>query len=372
MSKFLTIGIAVYNIKEAFLKSCLKSVLLNCGENIEILTVDDCSDAYCSEICRKYSESDRRVKYIRNERNMGISAVRNRIIDMASGRWLVFVDGDDMLSHNICEMLSKPEAEEYDVIIFNNKTVSEEDSEPETPQQNTGKPSFAGLSAEEVLDIAEAAIVRRSVRKCCMDGFRLNPGSVWAQAYRTEFLKIGGFRFDESLKIAEDSVFNANVFLKEPKTAVCNQIGYYYRVNHNSQTTRYNENSKDVTDAYLKAAEKLINEQFGGRGEVMDEFLMYRCTRAVADNFERNIFHKDNPRTYKERKREFCELIETEPYRTAISCVKTSELKENRLRLNIMLAKRRMFGLLDIFYGNKVLFKLYGGLSNRINKLKRG
>ena len=100
MDKLLTIGVAVYNIKEEYLRGCIKSVTMNRGENIEILIIDDCSDESCSEICRKCCEGDSRITYIKNERNMGISAVRNMIIDMASGEWVAFVDGDDLLSPN--------------------------------------------------------------------------------------------------------------------------------------------------------------------------------------------------------------------------------------------------------------------------------
>ena len=47
MDKLLTIGVAVYNIKEEYLRGCIKSVTMNRGENIEILIVDDCSDESC-------------------------------------------------------------------------------------------------------------------------------------------------------------------------------------------------------------------------------------------------------------------------------------------------------------------------------------
>lgn len=369
MNKFLTIGIAVYNIKEEYLRRCIESVISNRLSELEIIIVDDCSEESCSRVCREYRDSDDRIVYIRNIGNKGISDVRNTIIDRARGEWVFFADGDDMVAPCIGETLRG--VSEYDLIIFNNKCFSDSESDSVGIWNDTTEPSIISLNSEEIYDMAIASIARRDVVKCEIDGFKINPGSVWATAYRTGFLKDGGFRFNKSLKTAEDSVFNASVLLKEPRAALCTEIIYYYRINPGSVTNRYDENLKSVTDTYLRVIAEFIKNNFNESNAVMNEFLEYRCTRAVVDNFERNIFHRDNPKPRKERKAEFYSLLESEPYKTAVSSADVRALKENKTRLSVRLAQMRMFGTLELFYRHEVLFKIYGGLSHRLNRLKK-
>ena len=93
---FVTMGIAAYNVREDFLRSCIESVIKNSDECTQIIIVDDCSNESTAKICRGYNESDSRILYIRHEENKGIGAVRNTIIKNASGKHLLFIDGDDM------------------------------------------------------------------------------------------------------------------------------------------------------------------------------------------------------------------------------------------------------------------------------------
>ncbi len=368
MNKLLTIGIAVYNIKEEYLRSCLKSAAQSFGDNIEIMVIDDCSREYCAEICREYC-TDSRIVYIRNERNMGISTVRNMMIERASGEWLMFVDGDDMLSQELAKVTDILQDCGRDLIIFNNRTISGEALWPISEPQNAQEP-LIDLNDDQLRDIASAALTRRDVKGVYPDGFRLNPALVTVRAYRTEFLRNAGLRFDGSLKIAEDSLFSASVLLARPRAAICRTVMYYYRLNQYSVMHRYNENSKAVTDAYIKAAYDFIVKNMSNDREVNEDFIKYRCVYAMRDNFELNIFHRDNPKSYRNRKKDFSELLRSEPYRTAIESVNHREYSVYAVRLIVGLAQKKRFFMLDMCYRHDILFKLYGGIMHRINDLK--
>ena len=370
MNKLLTIGIAVYNIKEEYLRSCLKSVTVNRSDNIEILLVDDCSETHCAEICRNAAADDSRIVYIRNELNTGISAVRNMIIARATGEWLMFVDGDDMLSPNFDETIEVLNDCGRDLIIFNNKTIFESELEIETECQNITAP-LIDLKKDEIFDIAIAALVRRDVRKFRKEGFRLNPGSAIARAYKIEFLKNGKFCFDGSLKMAEDSLFSTAVLLGKPKAAICPAVMYYYRLNQYSVTHRYDEKSKTITDAYLKSLSEFVEEKLKNNREVADEFKRYRCVYAIIDNFELNIFHKDNPKNYHQRKMDFLNLLNSTPYHAAVESANPKTYSVHIVRLIIGLTKKRWFFMLNVCYKHNILFRLYGGTARRINDLKR-
>ena len=93
----------MYNA-EKYIVGTIESVLKQSYENWEMIIVDDCSTDGCSEIAKSYSENDNRIKYIRTEKNSGVSNARNVALKMANGAFIAFLDSDDIWD---CEKLEK-------------------------------------------------------------------------------------------------------------------------------------------------------------------------------------------------------------------------------------------------------------------------
>lgn len=74
----------------------IESVQAQTYTNWEMIIVDDCSTDGCSEIVKKYSENDPRIIYCRHNCNCGIAKSRNDALQMASGRFIAFLDSDDL------------------------------------------------------------------------------------------------------------------------------------------------------------------------------------------------------------------------------------------------------------------------------------
>lgn len=351
---FVTIGIAVYNVREDFLRSCIESVIKNSDDRTQIIIVDDCSNESTAKICRGYNESDSRILYIRHEVNKGIGAVRNTIIKNASGKHLLFIDGDDMLEYNFADCVTYEQCEKYDMIFFAAPTNSE-------------ALRLKELSEAAVSDMLASAVTRRETQSDELKGFAIHPGSVCSVMYRTDFLRKNGCRFKTELKIAEDSMFNASAYLAHPKIAIYPKRIYYYRNNPQSVTRRYDKNAKALTDCCLNVIEAFIAEN---NVPIREPFIKYRCTSAVIDNFKRDIFHRDNPKSRRERKKNFLHLINSEPYKTALSEAIPSDFVNHKMRLTVIFAKKRRFAALDFCFRHKLVFRLYGGAISRIKKIK--
>lgn len=99
----ISIVVPVYNVKK-YLDNCLESIVEQSYKNIEIILVDDGSNDGSSEICDQWAQKDKRIKVI-HKSNGGLSHARNVGIEHAQGKYLMFVDSDDIISKKICEIL---------------------------------------------------------------------------------------------------------------------------------------------------------------------------------------------------------------------------------------------------------------------------
>lgn len=79
-----------------FIKETIRSVQAQTYQNWEMIISDDCSTDNTREIIAPYLDSDKRIKYICNEKNSGAAITRNNALKLAQGRWIAFLDSDDL------------------------------------------------------------------------------------------------------------------------------------------------------------------------------------------------------------------------------------------------------------------------------------
>ncbi len=85
----------IYNTNPQHLRECVESILNQTFKDFEFLIVNDSPDnTEIERIVKSYK--DKRIKYIRNEVNMGISAVRNKLLELSTGEYLAIFDHDDI------------------------------------------------------------------------------------------------------------------------------------------------------------------------------------------------------------------------------------------------------------------------------------
>ncbi len=81
---------------ERFIEETLNSVINQTYTNWELLIIDDCSTDKSVEIIKAFIEKDERIKLLVNEQNSGAAASRNRALREAKGKWIAFLDSDDL------------------------------------------------------------------------------------------------------------------------------------------------------------------------------------------------------------------------------------------------------------------------------------
>lgn len=95
IDNFVSIITPVYNAED-FIKGTIESVVNQTFRNWEMLLIDDCSTDSSAEIIKEMAEEDSRIKYIKLEKNSGAAVTRNRGLEMAQGRYIAFLDSDDI------------------------------------------------------------------------------------------------------------------------------------------------------------------------------------------------------------------------------------------------------------------------------------
>lgn len=111
----ISIIVPIYNI-EAYIEKCIRSILNQTYSDFELLLINDGSTDSSYEICKKLEKQDLRIKVF-TQKNSGVSATRNRGLELASGDYITFVDGDDWIAPHYLETLLNNMKEDTDLVI---------------------------------------------------------------------------------------------------------------------------------------------------------------------------------------------------------------------------------------------------------------
>ena len=101
----ISVIVPIYNV-ENYVTKCVDSILNQTFRDIEIILVDDGSTDNSGKICDEYLTKDDRVKVI-HKKNGGLSDARNAGLDICTGEYIGFVDGDDYIDEDMYELLYK-------------------------------------------------------------------------------------------------------------------------------------------------------------------------------------------------------------------------------------------------------------------------
>lgn len=130
---YVSIIVPVYNV-EAYICTCLDSILNWIFIDWEAILIDDGSEDRSGDICDEYAVRDTRFKVI-HQTNAGVSAARNAGIDKASGEWLMFIDADDWIDGDpLAEVLQHTDLSDAQSVLFGMRVECGEHSYNVLPQ----------------------------------------------------------------------------------------------------------------------------------------------------------------------------------------------------------------------------------------------
>ena len=128
----ISVVVPVYNV-ETYLVECLDSIQNQTYTDFEVILVNDGSTDGSQAICERYCQADKRFRLM-NQTNQGLSAARNKGVEISTGEYIVFVDSDDVIKINYLEKLMQYMTEDVDIVecIFTVKKMEFLDENIET------------------------------------------------------------------------------------------------------------------------------------------------------------------------------------------------------------------------------------------------
>lgn len=127
MADLVSIIMPSYNTAN-FIAQTLDCVLAQTYTNWELVIVDDCSTDDTDAVVARYQ--DQRIRYLKNEKNSGAAVSRNRALREAKGRWIAFLDSDDLWTPDKLEKQIRFMTENHCVFSYTNYLEIDEDAKP--------------------------------------------------------------------------------------------------------------------------------------------------------------------------------------------------------------------------------------------------
>ena len=239
-----SIAVAVYNVAE-YLRFCVDGICKQLADDVELLLIDDGSTDCSGKICDEYAHKDDRIRVI-HQTNLGLSVVRNVSIQQAKGKWIVFVDGDDVLTDDALLIMRNYADQEDELIVFESRRFTDEF----LPHPMSASGEERCLSQEEIKDY----------RLGVLDGKRQNRlphtlyrPSVWGKMWNLSYLQNSGIWFQRELKSAQDVQYCFAITREMKRIRIVDRCVYGYRINPDSITLRFSEDAADYFSLMLNS-----------------------------------------------------------------------------------------------------------------------
>lgn len=236
----VSIGIPVYNA-EKYVERCARSIFEQTYKDLEIIFVSDCSPDRSVEIINEtlldYPERLNQVKFIRHDKNRGVSVTRNTVIEHSTGDFLSFVDADDYLLPNATELLVNKQIETNADLVSGTMCWYNEKS-----KHDYKTPNYSS-SDEMLLDLFD---------------LKIYPG-VCARIFRRSILKDNLVRFIPGLRIGEDWQFLTNYVRYIQSVRAIDEVIYIYDFS-NTNSASHTETDTRMYNQWCMNAVSLMQD----------------------------------------------------------------------------------------------------------------
>ncbi len=206
MPPIISIIVPVYN-QENLIKRCLDSIFSQNITNFEVILVDDASTDLTSQVCYDYAKKEKHLQVYTNSTNKGQGFSRNFALTKAKGKYIAFIDSDDIYEKGILQQAVTSLESMFDVDIFHFNSEEKSTTNEHISWKKVPKSTQSGIE---------------TFQQFCTG--KLPSYVVWDKVYRKKFLEKFSVTFPEYLW--EDALFLLKAYYNANKIYFSGEHGY--------------------------------------------------------------------------------------------------------------------------------------------------
>jgi glycosyltransferase involved in cell wall biosynthesis len=299
-----SVVVPIYGVGK-YLNKCVDSLINQTYRNIEIILVDDGAKDNSPEICDYYGSVDQRVKII-HKKNGGLVSARKAGAEIASGEYILCVDGDDWVSIEYIEHFDAVISQyKPDMVCCGYIQTNEITEETHTFDLDGGYYDHNKMKC----DIYPISIESEQGK--------IFPPQLWAKAFKKNIYLPEQLAANDSIKIGEDGAVVKPILTKATSMFILDECLYHYRVNNESMTK--NKSAYDWNGPRYIC--KHLRERIDLRSFDFEEQIIRRTARdiytVVFSQFNKGEKYRDIRKTIKEQLgvSEYKEILEKCKYK---------------------------------------------------------
>jgi glycosyltransferase involved in cell wall biosynthesis len=248
----VSITISTYNVDEFIVRS-MDSIVGQSFKDVEIICIDDGSKDSTPEILKEYASKDSRITLILKTKNEGLAVSRNKALQLACGKYITFLDGDDLYDIDLVKKAYElAEEESSDMVIWDYNT-------------------FYQLSDLEKIDKNQSDL--ETLDKTNRISLLQRPAFTWVKLLRTDKIKQLGIHFPEGMT-RQDIPIHWHLVTALDKVSLLPEKLSYYRQQPNATTAKKDSRVFDLAKVSDITKDYLVKNNLYAKYQ--DEFLRQR------------------------------------------------------------------------------------------------
>jgi len=322
----VSIILPVYNNANT-LEKCIDSVLKQSYTNFELIIINDGSNDGTKDIIQQFKEKDKRIKIIENETNKGVSFSRNKAIEIANGKYVTFIDGDDWIEVDAIEQMYK--------MITQKKVDALRTTYYSHSQDKTKLVEYDKNYNNKILNKQELPIFEREIVNNRQEAY------LWLLIIKTSIAK--KIKFNVNLGMMEDTIWYLEMLKIIKSIYFVNIPTYNYCYNLQSASRSVEKGRRNIENVLL-IKNIYDNNIFKNKTELKSEYNTV-LLEIIQENVYKLCFDSANCQIKKDFLKKLCYDS------TFLKLIEECDLKKIRIdrRIIIWLLIRKSYKLVSIY-----------------------
>lgn len=272
----VSVIVPIYRVPLEYLRACFDSLIAQTMRECEFILVSDgAPEAECS-ICDEFTVKDPRFKFFK-QKHAGVSATRNFGIEHAQGEYITFVDADDWIEPETCNITyTFAKDNNSDIVLFDYSPIGNSPYK----QSNYNDESISELSLNAIDNILKEIINLKNDKY-------VGAVSTMCKLVKRDLFIQKNIRFPNGISIAEDRPVSYLLFKEASQISYLNRSLYIYNINQTSASNKFNANILPQTINYLYA----IKDKDKGYSQIIAN----TAINLYFSSWEKCYLNKDNP-----------------------------------------------------------------------------